>query len=136
MSITLPGLHDVAAAGCCSGCWRARGSQPCWENDGPSMVSYTATGAAYGMGFFLPFIVATFAMAIVCQEMCMRVGAVTHRGYGQLVLERFAPVWGWFAAGDLLFTNLVTGRRGRAAHSFPVRAIGPVQVAADCHRAG
>jgi hypothetical protein len=58
------------------------------ENDGPSMVSYTATGAAYGMGFFLPFIVVTFAMAIICQEMCMRVGAVTHRGYGQLVLER------------------------------------------------
>jgi Mn2+/Fe2+ NRAMP family transporter len=72
------------------------------------MVSYTATGAAYGMGFFLPFIVVTFAMAIICQEMCMRVGAVTHRGYGQLVLERFGPVWGWFAAGDLVFTNLVT----------------------------
>jgi Mn2+/Fe2+ NRAMP family transporter len=47
-------------------------------------------------------------MAVVCQEMCMRVGAVTHRGYGQLVLERFGRVWGWFAAGDLLFTNLVT----------------------------
>lgn len=38
----------------------------------------------------------------------MRVGAVTHRGYGQLILERFGPVWGWLAAGDLLFTNLVT----------------------------
>ena len=24
------------------------------------------------------------------------------------MLERFGPVWGWFAAGDLLFTNLVT----------------------------
>ena len=78
------------------------------ENDGPSILSYTATGATYGVGFFLPFIVVTFAMAIVCQEMCMRVGAVTHRGYGQLVLQRFGPVWGWFAAGDLLFTNLVT----------------------------
>jgi Mn2+/Fe2+ NRAMP family transporter len=78
------------------------------ENDGPSMVSYTATGAAYGRGFFLPFIVVTFAMSVVCQEMCMRIGAVTHRGYGQLILERFGPVWGWFAAGDLLFTNLVT----------------------------
>jgi len=38
----------------------------------------------------------------------MRVGAVTHRGYGQLVLQRFGPLWGWFAAGDLLLTNLVT----------------------------
>jgi Mn2+/Fe2+ NRAMP family transporter len=78
------------------------------ENDGPSMVSYATTGAAYGLGFFLPFIVLTFGMAVVCQEMCMRVGAVTHRGYGQLVLQRFGPVWGWFAAGDLLVTNLVT----------------------------
>ena len=78
------------------------------ENDGPSMISYAASGATYGLGFFLPFIVVTFAMAIVCQEMCMRVGAVTHRGYGQLVLERFGPAWGWLAAGDLLLTNLVT----------------------------
>jgi len=78
------------------------------ENDGPSMISYAATGATFGEGFFLPFILLTFAMAFVCQEMCMRVGAVTHRGYGQLVLERFGRVWGWFAAGDLLVTNLVT----------------------------
>lgn len=78
------------------------------ENDGPSMISYAATGAMYGIGFFLPFIVVTFAMAIVCQEMSMRVGAVTHRGYGQLVLQRYGPMWGWFAAGDLVFTNLVT----------------------------
>jgi len=78
------------------------------ENDGPSIVSYTTAGATYGVGFFLPFIVVTFAMAVVCQEMCMRVGAVTHRGYGKLVLQRFGPAWGWFAAGDLLLTNLVT----------------------------
>jgi len=78
------------------------------ENDGPSMLSYAATGAQYGVGFFLPFILVTFAMAYVCQEMVMRVGAVTHRGYGQLVLERYGPFWGWLAAGDLLFTNLVT----------------------------
>jgi Mn2+/Fe2+ NRAMP family transporter len=78
------------------------------ENDGPSMISYTATGATYGLGAFLPFTLLTFAMAIVCQEMCMRVGAVTHRGYGQLVLERFGRLWGWFNAGDLVLTNLVT----------------------------
>ncbi len=78
------------------------------ENDGPSMISYATTGATYGLGFFLPFILITFAMAVVCQEMCMRVGAVTHRGYGQLVLERFGRLWGWFTAGDLVLTNLVT----------------------------
>ncbi len=78
------------------------------ENDGPSMISYATTGATYGLGFFLPFILVTFAMAVVIQEMSMRVGAVTHRGFGQLVLQRFGALWGWFAAGDLLFTNLVT----------------------------
>jgi Mn2+/Fe2+ NRAMP family transporter len=78
------------------------------ENDGPSMISYAASGATYGLGFFLPFIVLSFAMAIVCQEMCMRVGAVTHRGFGQLVLERFGSVWGWFSAADLIVTNVVT----------------------------
>jgi Mn2+/Fe2+ NRAMP family transporter len=78
------------------------------ENDGPSMISYATSGATYGLGFFLPFILITFAMAVVCQEMAMRVGAVTHRGFGQLVLERFGPLWGWFSAGDLIFTNLVT----------------------------
>jgi Mn2+/Fe2+ NRAMP family transporter len=78
------------------------------ENDGPSMISYATTGATYGLGFFLPFVLLTFAMAVVCQEMCMRVGAVTHRGYGQLVLERYGRLWGWFSAGDLILTNLVT----------------------------
>ncbi len=78
------------------------------ENDGPSMISYATDGASYGVGFFLPFIVVLFAMAYVCQEMAMRLGAVTHRGYGELVLQRFGRVWGWFGAADLIFTNLVT----------------------------
>ena len=78
------------------------------ENDGPSMIAYASDGAQYGLGFFVPFIPVLFAMAFVCQEMCMRVGAVTHRGYGELVLQRFGRVWGWFGAGDLTLTNLVT----------------------------
>ena len=78
------------------------------ENDGPSMIAYAADGAQYGLGFFVPLIPLLFAMAFICQEMCMRVGAVTHRGYGGLVLQRYGPVWGWFGAGDLTLTNLVT----------------------------
>jgi Mn2+/Fe2+ NRAMP family transporter len=78
------------------------------ENDGPSMIAYASDGAQYGLGFFVPFIPVLFAMAYVCQEMCMRIGAVTHRGYGELVLQRFGSVWGWFAAADLTLTNLIT----------------------------
>jgi Mn2+/Fe2+ NRAMP family transporter len=78
------------------------------ENDGPSMIAYASDGAQYGLGFFVPFIPILFVMAYVCQEMCMRVGAVTHRGYGELVLQRYGKVWGWFGAADLTLTNLVT----------------------------
>src|SRR5579875_1793259 len=78
------------------------------ENDGPSMIAYASDGAQYGLGFFVPFIPVLFAMAYVCQEMCMRVGAVTHRGYGELVLHRYGRLWGWFGAADLSVTNLVT----------------------------
>ncbi len=78
------------------------------ENDGPSMLSYAASGAQYGIGFFLPFIAVTFLAAYVVQEMAMRLGAVTHRGYGELIFQRFGPFWGWLSAGDLVVTNLVT----------------------------
>jgi Mn2+/Fe2+ NRAMP family transporter len=78
------------------------------ENDGPSMIAYASDGAQYGLGFFVPLIPVLFAMAYICQEMCMRIGAVTHRGYGGLVLQRYGPAWGWFGAGDLILTNLIT----------------------------
>jgi Mn2+/Fe2+ NRAMP family transporter len=78
------------------------------ENDGPSMLSYASSGATYGVGFFLPFILLTFAAAYVVQEMAMRVGAVSGRGYGELVFQRFGRFWGWVSVADLLGTNLVT----------------------------
>ncbi|MEI6343889.1 MAG: divalent metal cation transporter [Verrucomicrobiota bacterium] len=78
------------------------------ENDGPSMISYATTGATYGVGFFLPFILLTFAMAYVVQEMTVRLGAVTKKGHAELINERFGKFWGWFAMGDLAFGNLLT----------------------------
>ena len=78
------------------------------ENDGPSMVSYATTGATYGIGFFVPFILLTFLMAFVVQEMTVRLGAATHRGHAELIFQRFGPFWGYFAMGDLVFGNLLT----------------------------
>jgi Mn2+/Fe2+ NRAMP family transporter len=77
------------------------------ENDGPSMLSYAATGARFGIGFFLPFVVLTFVMACVVQEMTVRLGAATHRGHAELIFDRFGPFWGWFSmVGN--FLTLVT----------------------------
>jgi Mn2+/Fe2+ NRAMP family transporter len=102
------------------------------ENDAPSMLSYAATGARYGIGFFVPFILVTFLMGFVVQEMTVRLGAVTHRGHAELIFDRFGRFWGLFAMGDLVvgnFLTLVTEFIGiRAGLSFfgipPVIAVG------------
>jgi Mn2+/Fe2+ NRAMP family transporter len=78
------------------------------ENDGPSMVSYATTGATYGIGFFIPFILLTFVMAYVVQEMTVRLGIATHRGHAELIFQRFGRFWGYFAMADLVFGNLLT----------------------------
>jgi Mn2+/Fe2+ NRAMP family transporter len=78
------------------------------ENDGPSMLAYAATGAKFGIGFFLPFVVLTFGMAIVVQEMTVRLGAATHRGHAELIFDRFGPFWGWFSMLDLGIGNFLT----------------------------
>jgi Mn2+/Fe2+ NRAMP family transporter len=78
------------------------------ENDGPSMLSYAATGARFGIGFFLPFVALTFCMAIVVQEMTVRLGAATHRGHAELIFDRFGPFWGWFSMIDLGIGNFLT----------------------------
>src|ERR1700688_3910022 len=78
------------------------------ENDGPSMLSYAATGARFGIGFFIPFVVLTFLMACVVQEMTVRLGAATHRGHAELIFDRFGPFWGWFSMVDLMGGNFLT----------------------------
>jgi len=78
------------------------------ENDAPSMLSYAATGARFGIGFFIPFVVLTFVMGLVVQEMTVRLGAVTHRGHAELIFDRFGRFWGLFAMGDLVLGNFLT----------------------------
>ncbi len=102
------------------------------ENDAPSMLSYAATGAKYGIGFFVPFILVTFLAGFVVQEMTVRLGAVTHRGHAELIFDRFGPFWGRFAMVDLVigyFLTLVTEFIGvRAGLGFfgvpPLIAVG------------
>ncbi len=78
------------------------------ENDAPSMLSYSATGARFGIGFFLPFVALTFLMGFVVQEMTVRLGAVTHRGHAELIFDRFGKFWGFFSMGDLVLGNFLT----------------------------
>jgi Mn2+/Fe2+ NRAMP family transporter len=78
------------------------------ENDGPSMLSYAATGSRYGIGFFVPFVMLTFFMALIVQEMTVRLASATHRGHAELIFDRFGPFWGWFSMVDLGIGNFLT----------------------------
>src|SRR5277367_5049869 len=78
------------------------------ENDAPSMLSYSADGSRYGVGFFIPFVILTFIMGFIVQEMTVRLGAVTHRGHAELIFDRFGKFWGFFSMGDLIFGNFLT----------------------------
>jgi Mn2+/Fe2+ NRAMP family transporter len=78
------------------------------ENDGPSMISYVATGAAYGNSVFVPIVLLTFAMAYVVQEAAMRVGIATRRGHAELIRLRFGGTWAAVSLGDLLAGNVLT----------------------------
>jgi Mn2+/Fe2+ NRAMP family transporter len=78
------------------------------ENDAPSMLSYSGDGARFGIGFFIPFVVLTFLMGYVVQEMTVRLGAVTHRGHAEMIFDRFGRFWGFFAMSDLMLGNFLT----------------------------
>src|ERR1700723_1094571 len=78
------------------------------ENEAPGMLSYSATGARFGIGFFIPFVILTFAIGFVVQEMTVRLGAVTHRGHAELIFDRFGEFWGFFSMGDLVLGNFLT----------------------------
>jgi Mn2+/Fe2+ NRAMP family transporter len=78
------------------------------ENDAPSMLSYSADGARFGIGFFIPFVLLTFLMGYIVQEMTVRLGAVTHRGHAEMIFDRFGRFWGFFSMADLVLGNFLT----------------------------
>ena len=78
------------------------------DNDAGGILTYATTGARFGLGFFIPFLVLMVPIAYVVQEMTVRLGAVTGRGHAELIFARFGPFWGWFSLVDLAIGNLLT----------------------------
>ena len=78
------------------------------ENDGPSMISYAADGAAYGLRFFCrssPCCLRWRSSARRCPCGSARSRTAATASWSCSATGRS---WGWFAAADLTFTNLVT----------------------------
>ena len=78
------------------------------DNDAGGVITYAQTGAAYGIGFFIPALVVGGAIAYLVQEMTVRLGAVTHRGHAEMIWGRYGSAWGWFSLADLVLANLLT----------------------------
>lgn len=68
---------------------------------GGGVITYAQTGAMYGIGFFIPFLLLMIPVAYVVQEMTVRLGAVTHRGHAEMIWGRYGAFWGVFSLLDL-----------------------------------
>lgn len=78
------------------------------DNDAGGVITYAQTGATYGLGFFIPFLLLMIPVAYVVQEMTVRLGAVTHRGHAEMIWGRYGAFWGAFSLIDLVVANVLT----------------------------
>ncbi|MDA8146027.1 MAG: divalent metal cation transporter [Thermaerobacter sp.] len=78
------------------------------DNDAGGVITYAQTGAGYGLGFYLPFLVLLGPVAYLVQEMTVRLGAVTGRGHAEMIWGRYGPFWGSFSLVDLVVANGLT----------------------------
>ena len=77
------------------------------DNDAGGITTYAVTGSNYGYALIW-FMVLLCPVAYVVQEMCVRLGAVTKRGFAEVIFEAFGPFWGWFSLIDLTLTDFLT----------------------------
>lgn len=78
------------------------------DNDAGGVITYAQTGAMYGIGFFIPFLLLMIPVAYIVQEMTVRLGAVTHRGHAEMIWGRYGAFWGVFSLLDLVVANILT----------------------------
>jgi Mn2+/Fe2+ NRAMP family transporter len=76
-------------------------------NDAGGVQVYAQMGQDYGMKLLWTLIL-LFPVLFVCQEMVVRLGAVSGVGHGRLIFSRFGKFWGTFSVADLFIINAVT----------------------------
>ncbi len=78
------------------------------DNDAGGVISYTATGVQFGVGFFVPLVLCLAVLTFTVQEMSMRLSAVTQQGFSRLAHQRYGRFWGVYHVATLAFENLLT----------------------------
>jgi len=76
-------------------------------NDAGGVSTYSVAGADFGYGMLWLLPIMTLALVIV-QEMAVRMGAATGKGFAALIRERFGIRWSFFAMTALVVSNAAT----------------------------
>jgi Mn2+/Fe2+ NRAMP family transporter len=77
------------------------------DNDAGGITTYTVTGALF-LFSFIWIEVLLGPVAYICQEMTVRLGAITKRGHAEAIFDAFGSFWGWFSLIDLTLTDFLT----------------------------
>ncbi len=77
------------------------------DNDAGGITTYMVTGSQFRFSFVWVLLL-LFPVAYTCQEMCVRLGAITKRGFAESIFDAFGPFWGWFSLADLTLTDALT----------------------------
>jgi NRAMP (natural resistance-associated macrophage protein)-like metal ion transporter len=77
------------------------------DNDAGAFSTYGQAGQNYGTRLVWTILL-LIPILYVCQEMVLRLGAVTGVGHARLILERFGRFWGAFSVIDLFVLNALT----------------------------
>ncbi|RIV23126.1 divalent metal cation transporter [Alicyclobacillaceae bacterium I2511] len=78
------------------------------DNDAGGVLSYVITGAQFGVGFFIPFVLLLGPLTYTVQEMVMRLCIVTQRSFTQLIQEQFGKWWVTVSLSTLMVNNLLS----------------------------
>ena len=66
------------------------------DTDAGNVVTSAQAGATWGYRF-LPLLLLLIPMLYMVQELTVRLGIFTGRGYGELIRERFGAGWAWLS---------------------------------------
>lgn len=78
------------------------------DNDAGGVISYAVTGAKFGIGIFIPLTLCLVLLTYTVQEMAMRLGVATSKGYTHLVREKYGKFWMAYQVISLFVENLIT----------------------------
>jgi Mn2+/Fe2+ NRAMP family transporter len=77
------------------------------DNDAGGVISYTMTGATFGIDLFLPLLFLLMPVSYNFQEMSMRLAAVTQDDYRELLQRHFGRFWSYGSVSTLALANLL-----------------------------